>query len=453
MNIVKENVDELNAVLKVKLTPDDYQAKVESQIKSYSKKANIPGFRPGHVPAGMVKKMYGKSILVEEINRVLNDSVHKYINENNIEILGGPMPKNESSNKIDWDKQTEFEFLYELGLAPQFKVELSKKDTFNYYVVKVDDTLINKYVDDISKRYGKIEPNEISDDNSMLFGDLVELDTNGEILAGGIFRSSSLFLERYKDNAAAKPLIGIKKDDKVTVDIVTLAENSADRAAMLGIDKDAAEKITHKFQFTVKTISTLIASELNQGLFEKVYGKDGGVTTVDEFRNKIKAEVEKIFEGDSERKFYNEVTEGLMKKISVKLPDEFLKRWLMIANEKSLTYEEVNAEYSKYAEDIKWQLIENKIIKDNNINVSKDEVMNYVKGFVRSNFARYGQQATEEIVDKAAKEVLAKEDEMKKIYKNLYGKKVMDLFISSFTLERKELSQEDFYKHSSASSE
>ncbi len=449
MNIVKENVDELNAVLKVKLSPEDYQTKVETTLKNYSKKANIPGFRPGKVPAGMVKKMYGKAVLVEEVNKVLNDSVYKYINENNIEILGGPIPKSESSNKIDWDNQKEFEFLYELGLAPQFKVELSKKDKFNYSVVKVDDALIDKYVDDISKRYGKIEPTEVSDENSMLFGDLVEVDSTGTIIPGGIFRSSSLFNERYKGNDAAKVLIGLKKDDKVIVDIIKLADNVADRAAMLGIDKEAAEQITNKFQFTVKTISRLVPSELNQDLFDKVYGKDA-VTTVVEFRDKIKGEVEKMFEGDSERRFYNEVVEGLMKKISFKLPDEFLKRWLMIANEKPLTYEEVSSEYTKYADGLKWQLIENKIIKENQIKVSSEEILEYVKGFVRSNFARYGQQVTDDIVDKAAKEVLQKEEEVKKIYDNMYGKKVMDLFKSSFTLERKELSQEDFYKQAQA---
>lgn len=446
MNIVKENVDELNAVLKVKVTPDDYRSKVDTAIKEATKKAAMPGFRPGKVPTGLVKKMYGKSILVDEINKVLNDNIHKYISENKLEILGNPMPKPEADKSIDWDNQQEFEFLFDLGLAPQIKVELSGKDKVPYYTIRVDETQVDKYVDDISKRYGKIVPQDVSEANDMLFGDLVELDANNEILAGGIFRSSSLFLERYNNNEAAKPLIGLKKDDKVVVDVAKLADNIADRAAMLGIDKDVAEKVTSKFQFTVKNISRLQPSELTEELFEKVYGKDQ-VKTVDEFRTRIKDELVRLYANESERKFYTDAVEAVKKKVTVKLPDEFLKRWLVAANDKPVTYEQVSAEYDRYADTLKWQLIENKIIKDNEIKVSVDEATEHVRKLIREQYKRYNMKDIEESeLENSVKRILANEEESKRIFEQLYGNKVMELFKTKFSLDKKEISFDDFSK-------
>jgi len=446
MNIVQENVDELNAILKVKVTPDDYKSKVDNAIKEATKKAAMPGFRPGKVPSGLVKKMYGKSILVDEINKVLNDNIHKYINENKLEILGNPMPQLDSDKSIDWDNQQEFEFLFDLGLAPQIKVELSNKDKVPYYSIKVDDSQVDKYVDDISKRYGKIIPHDISQANDMLFGDLVELDGNNEILPGGIFRSSSLFLERYANNEAARSLIGLKKDDKVVLDIVKLTDNVADRAALLGVDQEVAEKITSNFQFNVKNISRLQPSELNIELFEKVYGKDQ-VTTVDEFRKRIHEELVKLYESESERKFYTDAVDVVKKKVTVKLPDEFLKRWLMAANDKQVTYEQVSAEFDRYADTLKWQLIENKIIKDNDLKVNTEEATEHVRKLIREQYKRYNMiDIDDNELESSVKRVLSTEQESKRVFEQLYGNKVMELFKNKFTLDKKEISFDDFSK-------
>lgn len=446
MNIVQESVDELNAVLKVKVTPEDYKSKVDVALKDYTKKATMPGFRPGKVPASLVKKMYGKSILVEEVNKALNDNINKYISDNKLEILGNPMSKVEAEKTIDWDNQQEFDFLFELGLAPQIKVEISDKDKLVYYTIKADDTQIDKYVEEVTKRYGKITPQEVAAANDMLYGDLVELDANDQILPGGIFRSSSLFLERYKDNEVAKSLIGVKKDDKIVLDVVKLADNIADRAALLGVDKEVAEKITAKFQFTVKNISRLQPSELTEELFEKVYGKDQ-VKTVEEFRERIKNELVRIYEGESERKLYEDAVEAVKKKVVVKLPDEFLKRWLVVANDKPVTYEQVSAEYDRYAETLKWQLIENKIIKDNELTVTLEEASEHVRKLMREQYKRYNiNDIDEKELDETVKRVLSKEEETKRVYEQLYGTKVMEYFKTRFTLDKKEISFDDFSK-------
>ncbi|HLC83741.1 MAG TPA: trigger factor [Bacteroidia bacterium] len=444
MNIIQENIDELNAVLKVKVVANDYLPKVETALKDYQKKASIPGFRPGKVPTGMIKKMYGKSIMVDEINKLLNDSLYKYLHENKIEVLGNPLPKADSV--IDWDNQQEFEFLYEMGLAPKFNVDLSPKDKFTYQTVKVDESLVNKYVTDIAKRYGKVENVEISEETDLLNGDFVELDATGEILPGGIFKTGSLFLDRVKDEATKKALIGLKKEDKVVVDAQKLSENAADLAALLGIDKEKAESLNCKLQFTVKGVSRLAAAEINQEFFSKIYG-EGNVTTEEEFREKIKGELAGMFVNDSERKFYNEVVEYLMNKINFNLPTEFLKRWIVAANDKPVTFEQVDAEFENYSKGLKWQLIENKIIKENDLQVTNEEVVEYTKELILQQFAQMGQGPMgDEELNQTAQRVLSNQEEAKKLYEKLYGQKVMTLFKTKFTLENKEVAYDDFFK-------
>ncbi len=443
MNIVKEDIDELNALLKVKIGPEDYSTQVENALKNYQKKVNMPGFRPGKVPVGLVKKMYGKSILVDELNRIVSDSLHKYITDNKIEVLGNPLPK--AANGIDWDNQKDFEFLYELGLAPNFKVELGPKDKFTYKTLKIEEPLVDRYVTDIAKRYGKLMYPETSADSDLLMGDFVELDAEGNILAGGILKSSSLALDRVKDEASKAKLIGIKKEDKVVLEVKKLSDNLTDLSAMLGIDKAKAETLESNFQFTIKNIGRVEPAELTPELFEKVYGP-GQVNTVEEFRERIRTELRGMYAGDSERMFYNDVVDGLMARIVLKLPDDFLKRWITATNEKPVTLEQVSAEYDSYSKGLRWQLIENKIIEENQIKVSHDEVIEHVKGLILDQQAKYNApQLSAEDLDKTAKQVLAKEEEMKKIYDRLYGQRVMQVFKQKFTVEEKELSFEEFF--------
>ena len=290
-----------------------------------------------------------------------------------------------------------------------------------------------------------MEEAEISADSDLLNGDFVELDANGEILPGGIFKTGSLFLDRVKDEATKKALIGIKKDDKVILDAQHLSENKVDLAALLGIDKEKAESLNCKIQFTVKNITRLGASEINQELFDKLYGP-GSITTEEEFRLKIKDELTSMFMNDSDRKFYNDVVDHLMKKISFNLPHEFLKRWILNTNDKPITSEQLEVEYDNYSQAMKWQLIENKIIKDNNIKVTNEELIEDMKAAILSQYGQMGFQPTDEQMDETVKRVLKNEEEAKKAFEKLYGQKVMDLFKTTFTLENKELAYDEFFK-------
>lgn len=446
MDIIKEDINELNAVIKVKLGPEDYQSKVDNALREYQKKANMPGFRPGKVPSGMIKKMYGKSILVDEINKLLSESLHKYISESKLEVLGNPLPKMGAHQIIDWNNQRDFEFFYDLGLAPSFNVVLSENDKFSYTTINIDDALLNKTINDIAKRYGTMTNPEISEGEDVLFGDFVEMDQDSTIIPGGIFKSSSLTIERIKNEKLKNNFIGVQKGDKIIIGASAIAENPSDLSALLGIDKETAENNKSNFQFTVSNINRMEAAELTQEFIDKVYGS-GNVNGEEEFKNKIKEELAGMFINDSDRLFYNEVVEALLTKTSMALPDEFLKRWLISANEKPVTMEQVNAEYDSYVKGLKWQLIENKIIKDNSISISKEEIVDHAKVLIQHQYVKYnGVEMNEEDLSKTMSKVFANQDEMKKLHEKLYNLKMLDLFKKTFSIENKEISYDEFYK-------
>lgn len=446
MDITKELIDDLNAVVKLKVTPADYTDKVETALKSYQKKVSMPGFRPGKVPAGLVRKMYGKSILAEELNRILSDSLYNYIRENNLEVLGNPLPKAENDN-VDIENQTEFEFNFDMALAPQFTLKLDSSVSFTEMVITPDDKIINDYISDITRRYGKVVPADVTGEGDLMYGDFVELDANGEVVPGGIFRASTMFLDKpVKDHH--KMLVGAKAEDRFDLDPIQISDNVNDRAQKLGITPEAAEGLTNKFRFTVKSISQLVPAELNEELFEKIYGP-GTVKTEEEFRAKISEELVKMFSRDTEERLRSEIMNHFLTSTDLSLPDAFLKRWLVAANEKPVTMEQVEAEYPIYARQLRWQLIENKLIRDNDIQVTADDAKEHVKEVLKDNYRKYGRNPEEvsenELNDTAAR-VLGKEEEAKKVFENLYAQKLMTLYRAKFAIKPKQVTYEEFIR-------
>lgn len=444
MNITKHDIDSLNTEITISVAPVDYEARVSEGIKKVQRQANMPGFRPGKVPSGLIKKQYGTQILVDEINKLLNDTIYKYIEENKIEILGNPLPKDQTS--VDFTKQTDFEFVYQLGLAPDFKVNLDNNNTFTYKTVKVDDELVEKYLKDIRRNYGKPASPEVSGEKDVVFVDINELDESGNITAGGIFKSTSVSYERTKNETAKAKLLNLKKEDKVIININELYDTALDISVSLGIDKEMAEKVNCNLQLTVKNISRMEDAELDQELFDKVYGP-GKINSEEEFKNKIREELALMFNADSEKFLRTEVENKLVEKINLALPDSFLKRWLAVANEKPITAEEIEKDYPNYSKAMKWRLIENKIIKDNSLQVSGDEAKDEAKLFIKSEYARYGQTPTEEDLEKISKDLLSKEKEAQRIFENLYSKKVLGLIKEKCTLQTKEVSYDEFFKN------
>ena len=439
MNIVKENIDDLNAVIKVKISPEDYNERYNTALKRYQKKVDMPGFRPGKVPVDMVKKRFGKHILVEEINDMLSESLHKYIADNKIDILGNPLPKDD--NHIDFEHQTEFEFQYELGLAPKMNIELSPKEKYSYYTVKIDDALVEKNVEYIRRNYGQVIHPEISEEKDILIGDFAELDAQGNILAGGVFKTTLIAIEKVTNDANRKKLIGLKKDDKIV-----LTDLSDDAAYIFEILELPADKLKGlSLQFTLKTLSRIALADLNQELFDKVYGA-GKVNSVEEFRNKIVEEISIMHTSDSDRKFMNEIAESLMKKTNLTLPEKFLKKFLYLTNKEKTSMGQVEKEYHSYSDALKWQLIENHLLKTNNITVSNEEAEKYVSDLVKMNYAKRAMSATEEQIKEQVKKVLSDEKQVRNTYDRLYDQKLIELFKKTFTLEKKELPFEEFFK-------
>lgn len=442
MNIIKKDIDALNAELSITLAPQDYEERVNDAIKKVQKQAAMPGFRAGKVPVGLIKKQYGKGILVDEINKILNDSLYNYINDNKIEILGNPMPKENSA--VDFDNKTEWTFDYELGLSPQFDLKLDQSQTFTYNTVKIDDELVEKYLKDVKRNYGKPSNPEVAGDKDVLYIDIVELGADGNITPGGVFKSTSIGIDRLKNEAAKAKLTGAKVEDKIVLNANVLYDSSVDKSMSLGIDKEIAETFNSDLQITVKNIARMEDAELNQELFDKLYGA-GTINSEAEFRDKIKAELAVMFSQDTDRKFVETVETALVNKLNIKLPDEFLKRWLMAVNEKPLTKEQLESEYPAYAKSMQWKLIENKIIKDNSITVTGEEARSEAGNFIRAQYARYGQTPDEAEVTKIADSILQKQEEAQKIYEGLYSKKVLDLLKTNCKLDTKEISYNEFF--------
>ena len=365
MNITQEKTGNLNAVVKIKIAPADYTGKVEKAIKDQAKKAQLPGFRKGMVPAAHIKKMYGKSILVEEVNNLLNDTLSNYIAEQKIEILGQPLPKMDDEREFKWDNTDDFEFDYELGLAPAFDVNLSSKDKFTEYVIKADQETLESRIKNIRRSYGKMTNPEVSADDDVLYAELNQVTEDGTAVEGGITSTASVRLDQIKDKKILKSLIGLKKDDEVTIDIQKAFEDAAVIAKALNISEEEAAALKANFKLHVKNVNRLEESDLNQEFFDKLFG-EGTVTDEAGFKAKITEEVEGMFKQDAERKLSNDIYEALLAKHTFELPDEFLRRWLKATNEK-LTDEELAEGYDDFAKNLKWTLIENKIIKDNSI--------------------------------------------------------------------------------------
>lgn len=445
MNITQEKVDNLNAVIKVQLSESDYQANVDKVLRDYRNKASVPGFRKGHVPMGMVKKMVGTSAMVEEINKILSASLQKYIEDEKLDVLGNPLPKLEEQNKIDWENQKDFEFKYDIGLAPQFEVELTDKFKFEQYVIRVSKNDIDKYVEDLSRRYGKMSNPELAEADDMLFGKFEELE-NGNLKEGGIANSSVLIIKSVTDSSLQKSLVGLKSGDVVELDPKKVSEHDTDVAAALGVKPADLKNINNKFRFTVEKINRITPAEVNQELFDKVFGPNA-ISSEADFRGKIEEQMSQSLVVESDRKFKADIQDEILSKLNISLPDGFLKRWIAATNEKPVTAEQIDSEYDQYAKQLKWQLIENKIIKQYNIQVPFNEVVDYTKELLKQQLASMGLPTDDDKdLTETANRVLQSQEEARNIYMMLYDKKMIELFKTTLKVNQKEISYEDFIK-------
>ncbi len=446
MNIVRKDHDSVNATLTISIEKADYSEKVEKTLRDYRKKANIPGFRPGMVPMGLLKKMYGKSILADEINKMLSDELYKYIRENNINILGEPLPNEEEQKEIDFNTQEDFEFSFDLGLAPEFEVELNKKDKVKFYHIAASDEMVNNQVKSYTGRYGKYAQEETVEEKDMVKGLIVELE-GGQVKEDGIQVSDAVLTPAYmKDEASKNSFVGKKVGDQVTFNPKTAFENEAEIASLLKVKKEELTGLSADFLFTIESNTRYHEAEVNQELFDKVYG-DGVVTSEEEFIARIKATIEEQLQQDSNYKFGIDAREALIKKYNdLVFPDAFLKRWLLATN-KELTAEKIEEDYPKMIADLKWQLIKDKIARANNVQVENEDVQAYGRQVARAQFAQYGMTGLDDaILDNYAKDMFKNEEQLRNIIDRVAENKVIDIVKNTVKLDTKEVSIEEFNK-------
>ena len=445
MKITQSKAKKMMANIKIEVSENDYSEKVNDVLKKYRKDAVVPGFRKGKTPMSIIEKQYKTSIVVDEVNKILQDSLYKHITENKLKVLGGPMPL--TDNEIDWKNKTDFVFEYEVGLAPDLSIKISQKDKLTYYNIKADDKLIENYCNDIAKRYGKM-----TNPSESIAGDLVycliqQLDATGEIDASGISNEATVSIDSIKDKKFQKQFIKIKADDILKLNVKEVFTNKADLAAMLKVSQGELENLeSNQFQFKVIRINRLAPAELNKDLFDKVY-PEKNVKSLKDFKAKIKEEAEKSFVMESDRMLKNDVVLYLVEKVKFDLPDEFLMRWLVKSSEKPLTLEQVKIDYPNYSKSLKWQLIENKILEDNDVKITNDDLISFTKDLVKRQMQQYGQANTDEKqLSDIAENILKNEDERKKISNQLFDEKTLIIYKDLFKLNQKSISYDDFVK-------
>ena len=432
MNVSFQNIDKVSGLLTVKLEKADYQEKVDKSLKTFRQKAQIPGFRKGMVPMNLVKKMYGKSVIAEEVNKLLSEKVYDYIKSNNVNMLGEPLPNEEKQQVIDFDTMEEFEFVFDIALAPEFKAEVSNTDKVDYYTIEVTDEMVENQVKAYTQRNGKYDQVSAYEDNDMLKGLIAELDENGNTKEGGIQVEGAVLMPSYMKNEEQKAIFANAKVNDVLVFNPNVAYDGHDAeiASLLKIEKEAAAEMKSNFSFQVEEITRFVPGDLNQELFDQVFGKDA-VKTEEEFREKVKEGIAAQFVADSDYIF---------------LTDALLKR-IMLLNNKEKGEEFVAENYEKSVEELTWHLIKEQLVKDNEIKVEQEDVINMAKDATKAQFAQYGMMTVpEDILENYAQEMLKKKENVDGLVGRVVEAKLATALKAKVTLNNKTVSMEEFNK-------
>lgn len=443
MNISLQNVDSVSAVLTVQIEKADYQEKVEKALKTLRQKVNMPGFRKGMVPAGLIKKQYGVSVLAEEIDKLLQEKVFEYIRENKVNMLGTPLPK---ENQVNFETEENFEFSFDIALAPEFNVELSANDSVDYYDINVTDEMVDQQVKMYTQRTAKYEKVEDYQDNDMLKGLLAELDENGNTKEGGVQVEGAVMMPVYMKNDEQKAIFNGAKTNAVLVfnPSVAFDNNEAELASLLKLKKEEVADHKGNFSFQIEEITRMIPGELTQELFDQVLG-EGKAHNEEEFRAQIKETIAKQFEADSDYKFLIDVRTYLTNKIGkLEFPDALLKR-IMLDNNKEKGEEFVAENYEKSLEELTWHLIKEKLVAANDIKVEQGDLTNMAKEATRAQFAQYGMiNVPEELLENYSKEMLKKQESVEALLNRVVESKLSETLKGQVTLNHKAVSAEEF---------
>ena len=344
MNITRQEIDAQNAVLKVNIIPADYEGKVKASLEKYRKTAKIPGFRPGNIPMALIQKQVGRSVLAEELNKLTNDALYRYILDEKLDILGNPIPKADEGMTGSFEKPENFEFSFEIGYSPSFQLPINEKSKFDYATVKIDKELINKQVDDLRRRYGKLVSSDTIGDKDMVMGKFEEKDADGSVKTDGISHSSTISMEFLENNAGIKALKGKKVNEIVDLDPKLVSKDDKDCAALLGIAEEQITGLSSNFQFTISDVKRMEMADLNEDLYTKLFAEE--VKTEEELHARISLDLTRMFAEDTDRIFTRNVYNHLVNETKMIFPETFLKRWILVSSEKPVTEDEIATEFA-----------------------------------------------------------------------------------------------------------
>lgn len=436
MNITRNNVDALNAVVTVEVSKSDYAEKVEKVLADYRKNASIPGFRKGAVPMSLIQKQYGKAVLLDEVNKLLQENLNNYLVEEKLDILGNPLPK--ITEDFNWDVE-DYKFEFELGLAPEFKVDLAAKNSLVQYKIVADDKMLNDQVARIQKQYGKLIAKDVveaGDDVSGIFANEEK----------GINNRTTLAIDVFADKKTQKAFIGKKIGDVVTLKTKGLFDDDHKLMDYLAVGHDDVHGLDIEVTFTIDEVIAHEPATLDQELFDKLFGPKV-VTSVDELKAKIKEDAEKQFAQQADQKFLNDVTEFLIANTKFDLPAEFLKKWIQSAGENPLTAEEAEAEYAKSENGLRYQLIEGKVITENGLQITFDDLKAYTTELIKKQMAQFGQMnPTDEDVQGIVARVMSNQDEVRRLSEQVMNEKMLNLFKDKVKAKTKEVNYDEFIK-------
>ena len=445
MNISLENVDKVSAVLTVKIEKADYQEKVEKALKSLRQKVNMPGFRKGMVPMGLIKKQYGTSVLLEEVDKLMQEKVGEYIRENKVNMLGAPLPK---ENNANFETDENFEFSFDIALAPEFNLELSNNDTVDYYDIEVTDEMVDQQVQMYTQRTAKYDKVDEYQDKDMVKGLLAELDENGNTKEGGVQVEGAVMMPSYMKNDDQKAIFNNAKVNTVLVfnPSVAFDNNEAELASLLKVQKEEVANYKGNFSFQIEEITRMIPGDLNQELFDQVLG-EGKAHSEEEFRAQVKETIAKQFVADSDYKFLLDVRTFAMEKVGkLEFADDLMKR-IMLENNKEKGEEFVSENYDKSLEELTWHLIKEKLVAANGIKVEQNDITEMAKEATRAQFAQYGMlNVPEELLENYSKEMLKKRESVEALVNRCVEAKLSEVLKGQVTLNHKAISVEEFNK-------
>lgn len=445
MQISRTNSDELNAVIRLSIEKSDYEATVNETLKDYRKKANMPGFRKGMVPAGLIKKMYGKAVLAEEINKMLSSELTRYITAEKLQILGEPIPNETEQKSINFDTDETFEFVFDIGISPAIDIDFNKVGKLPYYEIAIDEAMVTNQVEAFQNRFGSYVDTEVSNEKDNLIANLKQLDEAGAIAAEGIqVNEVQVSIQMVKSEEIKAVLIGKKAGDVLRFNPKAAFENDHYLKQVLKITDEQAASLTADFELTVSKVTSFVPAELNEELFQKSLGGVSEVTTIEQFREKLAEDLKANLAYSSEYRFLVDAKEALVNYVGMKLPEEFLKRWLVYSNEK-ITKEQVEEEFGHFVKDLEWTLIKNKISRENQLQVAEADVVALAKESALMQFRQYGMfNVPDEYLDNYAKSILKNEEERHRLIEKKSESLVLEFIKVNGEIDHKSVTQKEF---------